>query len=183
MLHNPLILNRKLLSLSVVSTMLGFSTASHAVESVAPVSAPMSAPMPETTLPEIVITATRSPTPVTNVVAQTLVIKDEVLQRYSGQSVLDVLRQQAGFFIRQNGSDGSVSNFSLRGFDNKQILVLVDGIRYSSVTSGAGALNLLPASQIDRIEVLYGASGSSLYGADAMGGVIQVFYQGAKSGL
>jgi len=68
----------------------------------------------------------------------------------------------------------------MRGYDSKQILVLIDGVRYSSVSNGGAALNLLPADQIDRIEILYGASGSSIYGADAMGGVIQVFTKGGN---
>lgn len=68
----------------------------------------------------------------------------------------------------------------MRGYDGKQILVLIDGIRYSSLSSGDATLNLLPADQIDRIEIIYGASGSSIYGADAMGGVIQIFTKGTN---
>lgn len=161
----------KPLSLAVTALLAGvsLSQASHAsvVE-----------PMPETTLPEITVTGTRTPTLANNAIAQTVVIDETDLQHYRGQSVLDVLRGQAGFSFKQSGGDGSVSNFYLRGFDSKQILVLIDGIRYGSLSSGGGALNLIPADQIERIEVLQGASGSSLYGSDAMGGVIQVFTKG-----
>lgn len=133
---------------------------------------------PTTTLDDIVVTATRTPTKLTNTIAQTKVITAEELKKFQGQSALDVLKRQPGFSYYSNGGQGTKSNFYMRGFDSKQILVLIDGIRYSAITDGSSALHLLPADQIDRIEILYGASGSSLYGSDAMGGVIQVFTKG-----
>jgi vitamin B12 transporter len=134
--------------------------------------------LPQVELDEIVVTATRTPTKTSNIIAQTRVIDKEELQRYQGQTVTDVLKNQPGINITQSGSMGSVSNFYMRGYDSKQVLVIIDGIRYSSISTGAPALNLLSADQIDRIEILYGASGSSIYGSDAMGGVIQIFTKG-----
>jgi vitamin B12 transporter len=136
--------------------------------------------LPQVELDKIVVTATRTPTKTSNVIAQTRVIDKEDLQRYQGQSALDVLKHQPGFSHYSNGGVGKVSNFYMRGYDNKQILVLIDGIRYSSVSDGGASLQMLSAEQIDRIEILYGASGSSIYGADAMGGVIQVFTKGSN---
>lgn len=136
--------------------------------------------LPEIELDKIVVTATRTPTRISNTVAQTRIINQEALKLFQGQSALEVIRRQPGFSQYTNGGAGTVSNFYMRGYDSKQILVLVDGMRYSSVSAGAAALNLLPADQIDRIEILYGASGSSIYGADAMGGVIQIFTKGNK---
>ncbi len=136
--------------------------------------------LPQVELDEIVVTATRTPTKIRNTIAQTRVVDSEELQRYRGQSALDVLKRQPGINIKQSGSMGTVSNFYMRGYDAKQILVLIDGIRYSSLSAGGATLGLLPADQIDRIEILYGASGSSIYGADAMGGVIQVFTKGSN---
>ncbi|WP_227430588.1 TonB-dependent receptor domain-containing protein [Psychrobacter sp. I-STPA6b] len=133
---------------------------------------------PETVLPEVVITATRTPTLVSDTIAQTRIIDQEELQRYQGQTVLDVLKKQPGFSYYQYGGIGTKSSFYLRGYDSKQVLVLIDGIRYGAMDSGQPKLALLPADQIDRIEVLYGASGSSIYGSDAMGGVIQIFTKG-----
>lgn len=134
--------------------------------------------LPQVELDEIVVTATRTPTKTSNVIAQTRVIDKEELQRYQGQTVTDVLKNQPGINITQSGGMGTNSNFYMRGYDSKQVLVLIDGIRYSSVSLGSPSLNLLSADQIDRIEILYGASGSSLYGSDAMGGVIQIFTKG-----
>ncbi|WP_352309228.1 TonB-dependent receptor [Psychrobacter sp. W2-37-MNA-CIBAN-0211] len=136
--------------------------------------------LPQVELDKIVVTATRTPTKISNTIAQTRVVDKEELQRYQGQSALEVLKQQPGISHYTNGGMGTTSNFYMRGYDSKQILVLIDGVRYSSVSNGGAALNLLPADQIDRIEILYGASGSSIYGADAMGGVIQVFTKGSN---
>lgn len=134
--------------------------------------------LPKVELDKIVVTATRTPTKTSNVIAQTRIVDSEELKRYQGQTALEVLKLQPGFSHYSNGGAGTFSNFYVRGYDSKQILVLIDGIRYSSVSAGGAALNLLPADQIDRIEILYGASGSSIYGADAMGGVIQIFTKG-----
>jgi len=136
--------------------------------------------LPQIELDKIVVTATRTPTKTSNVIAQTRVIDQEDLKRFQGQTIMEVLRRQPGFSIKQDGGVGTSSNFYMRGYSSNQILVLIDGIRYSSASLGNANLNLLAADQIDRIEILYGASGSSIYGADAMGGVIQIFTKGAN---
>ncbi|PIE47815.1 MAG: TonB-dependent receptor [Gammaproteobacteria bacterium] len=130
---------------------------------------------PIATLPTVIVTATCTPTKTSNLIAETTVIDSVDLQKYQGQTVFDVLKNQADISTKQNGGMGTVGNFYLRGYDNKHILILIDGIRYSSVSTGQSALNLLPTSKIERIEILKGASGVSIYGADAMGGVIQIF--------
>lgn len=131
--------------------------------------------LPTATFPKMTVTATRTETAVNNTIAQTRVIDSEELKRYQGQTVLDVLKNQSGINITQSGGMGTSSNFYMRGFDSRQVLVLIDGVRYGSITLGQPALNLLPAEQIERVEILYGSSGSSIYGSDAMGGVIQIF--------
>lgn len=129
----------------------------------------------------LVVTANRLPTKQQSVIADTLVLDEAVLEKYQGQTVLDVIKLQPGFSSYQSGGKGTNGNFYLRGFDGKQILVLIDGIRYSSLSTGQAAINLLPVEQIERIEVVKGASGSSIYGADAMGGVIQIFTKSANN--
>ena len=136
--------------------------------------------LPQVELDKIVVTATRTPTKTSNVIAQTRVVDSEELQHYQGQNALDIIKRQPGISHYTNGGPGTTSNFYMRGYDNKQILVLIDGVRYSSLSAGGATLSLLPADQIDRIEILYGASGSSIYGSDAIGGVIQVFTKGTN---
>lgn len=131
--------------------------------------------VPSVVLDDEVITATRTPTKTSNAIAQTLVIDSQKLAHYQSQSVLDVLKTQAGFSSYGSGGSDKLSNIYLRGYDGKNILILIDGIRYGSVSTGTVALGQLPINHIERIEILQGATGSALYGADASGGVVQVF--------
>lgn len=169
--------SRTYLRLSILSA-LGLLAANTAMAVTPETTSVDNGEMPQVELDKIVVTATRTPTKTSNVIAQTRVIDSETLQRYQGQTVVDVLKNQPGINITQSGGMGTASNFYMRGFDSKQVLVIIDGIRYGSISLGSPSLNLLAADQIDRIEVLYGASGSSIYGSDAMGGVIQIFTKG-----
>ena len=169
--------SRTYLRLSILSA-LGLFAVNTAMAATPEVINTNDSEMPQVELDKIVVTATRTPTKASNVIAQTRVIDSETLQRYQGQTVVDVLKNQPGINITQSGGMGTASNFYMRGFDSKQVLVIIDGIRYGSISLGSPSLNLLAADQIDRIEVLYGASGSSIYGSDAMGGVIQIFTKG-----
>ncbi|MGP5527432.1 TonB-dependent receptor [Psychrobacter celer] len=169
--------SRTYLRLSILSA-LGLLAANTAMAVTPETTSIDNVEMPQVELDKIVVTATRTPTKASNVIAQTRVIDSETLQRYQGQTVVDVLKNQPGINITQSGGMGTASNFYMRGFDSKQVLVIIDGIRYGSISLGSPSLNLLAADQIDRIEVLYGASGSSIYGSDAMGGVIQIFTKG-----
>ena len=169
--------SRTYLRLSILSA-LGLLAANTAMAVTPETTSIDNGEMPQVELDKIVVTATRTPTKTSNVIAQTRVIDSEVLKRYQGQTALEVLKRQPGFSIKQDGGMGSSSNFYLRGYDSKRVLILIDGIRYGSMSTGQPALALLPTDQIDRIEILYGASGSSIYGADAMGGVIQIFTKG-----
>ncbi len=170
--------SRTYLRLSILSALglLAVNTAMAVTPDVATIN---DSELPQVELDEIIVTATRTPTKTSNVIAQTRVVDKEDLKRFQGQTVLEVLRRQPGFSIKQDGGMGQSSNFYLRGYDSKRVLVLIDGVRYGSMSTGQPALALLPTDQIDRIEILYGASGSSIYGSDAMGGVIQIFTKGS----
>ena len=165
------------LRLCILSAFGAFAMSANAATDVNVIS---DSELPQVELDKIVVTATRTPTKTSNVIAQTRVIDQEDLKRFQGQNALDIIKRQPGISHYTNGGPGTTSNFYMRGYDNKQILVLIDGVRYSSISAGGATLSLLPADQIDRIEILYGASGSSIYGADAMGGVIQVFTKGTN---
>ncbi|WP_201595367.1 TonB-dependent receptor plug domain-containing protein [Psychrobacter fulvigenes] len=167
------------LRLSILSA-LGLFAVNTAMAATTDISTVNDNELPQVELDKIVVTATRTPTKISNTIAQTRVVDSEALKRYQGQTALEVLKRQPGFSIKQDGGMGSSSNFYVRGYDSKRVLILIDGVRYGSMSTGQPALALLPTDQIDRIEILYGASGSSIYGADAMGGVIQVFTKGSN---
>lgn len=126
-------------------------------------------------LDPVVVTVTKTPTKTSNLVAQTKVLTAKELAHYQGQNLFDVIKNQAGISSYNSGGTDKASNFYMRGFDSKGVLVIIDGVRYGSLTTGQPALGLLSANEVERVEILYGASGSSVYGANAMGGVIQVF--------
>jgi vitamin B12 transporter len=133
-------------------------------------------------LPETIVTASRVATPVTDVLADVSVIDRAMLELAGQSSVRDLLAQLPGVQIATNGSYRSTTSLFLRGAVTSQTLVLIDGVRVGSATSGGGSLENLPLSRIERIEILRGAA-SALYGPDAVGGVIQIFTREASQAL
>ncbi len=122
----------------------------------------------------VVVTATRTPRLATELLNDTSVIGEEEITR-SGQSTLaDLLRTVPGVDMANNGGPGKATSVFLRGANSAHTLVLIDGMRIGSATAGNAALEHIPLNQVERIEILRGPA-SSLYGADALGGVIQIF--------
>src|SRR5690242_15118782 len=139
-------------------------------------------PFSPAVLDPIVVTATRSPQRLLDLVADVTVIDADEIARGAGQGLVALLSRQPGVEIIQNGGPGSTSGVFLRGANATQTLVLIDGMRVGSASSGETALEAIPLEQIERIEILRGPA-SSLYGADAIGGVIQVFTRRGAPGL
>jgi len=127
-----------------------------------------------TTLDPVVVTAARAAQPIAEALADVTVIGADEILRSGVQSLAELLQRQPGVEIVQNGGPGAVSGALLRGANRGQTLVLIDGLRAGSSSAGSTSLEAIPLDQIDRIEILRGPA-SSLYGADAIGGVIQVF--------
>ncbi|MEN3363128.1 MAG: vitamin transporter [Burkholderiales bacterium] len=126
------------------------------------------------TLAPVVVTATRTPQIAKEVLSDNIVITSEEIAKSGQRSLPELLQRQRGIEISRNGGPGSNSSVFLRGANNKQSIVLVDGVRVSSSTTGEPNWSAIPLSQVDRVEIVYGPL-SSLYGADAVGGVIQIF--------
>ena len=125
-------------------------------------------------LSDVVITATRTPQPREALIADVSVIEAEEIKRGGQTTLVELLQQQPGVEIDNSGGAGKVSSIFLRGTNSGHVVVLIDGIRIQSATVGTTTFENLPLSQIDRIEILRGPA-SSLYGQDAIGGVIQIF--------
>ena len=133
--------------------------------------------MPDT----VVVTATRTPQRADQLIADTTVIDSEEIARAGAGSVADLLARQRGIEITRNGGPGTNTSVFLRGANSNQVVVLIDGVRIGSSTTGAASWNAIPLSAIDRIEVVYGPL-STLYGADAIGGVVQIFTKKSDGG-
>ncbi len=132
------------------------------------------APLCAADLSEVIVTANRLPEPLDQALSATTVITRDDIETRQARSLEDVLDGVDGLSISNSGGPGKLTSFFVRGTDADQLLVLVDGVRIGSATAGTAALQNLPVEQIDRIEFVRGPR-SSLYGADAIGGVLQVF--------
>jgi vitamin B12 transporter len=130
-------------------------------------------------LDEVVVTSSRTPQSTKTVTGDITVIDHEEINRLQGGSLADLLRLQPGVQTYTNGGMGTSSNIALRGTNDNQLIVLVDGVRINSGTTGTTAFENIPLALIERIEILRSPA-SSLYGSDAIGGVIQIFTKRGK---
>ena len=128
------------------------------------------APSPDAipTADTVVVTATRTAQRAADVIADTTVIDAEEIARSGAGSVADILRRQRGIEISRNGAAGTTTNVFIRGANANQSVVLVDGVRFGSATTGTASWNAIPLGAIDRIEIVYGPL-STLYAADGEG--------------
>ena len=134
---------------------------------------------PDGTLNEIVVTATREPQPLKQSLASTTLITAQDIRNAQAPDVPTLLKDVAGVEFAQSGGVGQQGSLFLRGSNSNQVLVLLDGVRVDSATTGATAIGQLMLDQIDHIEVVRG-NVSSLYGSQAIGGVIQIFTKRGK---
>ncbi len=125
-------------------------------------------------LPELVVTETRTPLAEGYALADVTVLDREAIERRQPLTLPDLLRGQRGLAVASAGGAGKQASLCLRGTGAKDVLVLVDGVRAGSATGGGFAWEFLPVAELDRVEIVRGPR-SSLYGPDAVGGVVQVF--------
>jgi vitamin B12 transporter len=123
---------------------------------------------------DVVVSATKTPLPVSQVTSAVEVITGEEMQQKKLKTVVDALRLSQGLAVFQSGGFGTVATVQMRGAQAKHTLVLVDGTIVNSPTTGEYDFANLTAENIDRIEILRGAQ-SMLWGADAIGGVINIY--------
>lgn len=121
----------------------------------------------------VVITGPLVETPAEQVGSSVTVITEEEIERHRYPTVDEMLRHVPGLDVRRSGSFGKTTSVTIRGANSNQVQVLVDGVRVKSPTLGQLDLADIPAHLIERIEVIRGPQ-STLYGADAMGGVINI---------
>ncbi|MDI9333822.1 MAG: TonB-dependent receptor [Cytophagales bacterium] len=133
-----------------------------------------SAPVDVPALGEIVVTATRMPQPLADLVADVTIIDRTTIQSSGATGVADVLARVPGVQISRSGNVGSPTNVFLRGAESRYTAVFIDGVRVDSQSTGGASWQTIPLAQIDRIEVLRGPA-AAVYGSDAIGGVIQLF--------
>ncbi|HEY8219160.1 MAG TPA: TonB-dependent receptor [Methylobacter sp.] len=139
----------------------GFNTPLHAQE------APQN-------LPDLVVTATRTETAKNQLAAAATVYTRKDIERLQAKTIPELLSGTTGIDIVQSGGYGKDTNVYMRGTNSDHVLVLIDGIKVGSVTSGTTPFQFIPIDQVERVEIIRGPQ-SSLYGSEAIGGVIQIF--------
>lgn len=129
----------------------------------------------DVTLKEIVVTATKTGKSPQDVTQSVTVITADEIRKSGATNAAEVVRKAAGVSVREYGPRGSVGQVTVRGAGSAQVLVLLDGRRLNSARSGGYNLTDLPVAldDIERIELVRGPS-SALYGADAVGGVVNI---------
>jgi vitamin B12 transporter len=132
-------------------------------------------------LPSVVVTANRAATPLDEVLAPVTVITREDIERLQPVSVQDLLTGLPGVVMANTGGIGQQTSMFMRGTNSAHTLVLIDGVRVGTVGAGIPAYEQIPVEQIDHIEVVRGPR-STLYGSDAIGGVIQIFTRHGQAG-
>ncbi len=156
------------------------------VAGVGPAGAQQAGEGPVTTRAEpLVVTATRVEEPLEQIGASVTVIPEEVLRAREYRSVEEALRAVPGVEVQRSGSPGKLTTVRIRGASATQVQVLIDGVRVKSTTTGDFDFGDLSLDDVERIEIVRGPQ-STLYGADAIGGVINVITRrgrGAPSGF
>ncbi len=124
---------------------------------------------------EMVVTATRIPTPLAQVASSVTVVTGDEIERRQERTLADVLRDVPGLSVTQLGGVGQQASVFARGANSNETLVLIDGIEANDPSAPNGAFDfahLLPAN-VDRIEIVRGPE-SMLYGSQAIGAVVNI---------
>ncbi|MDN3637344.1 TonB-dependent receptor [Simiduia curdlanivorans] len=129
---------------------------------------------------EMVVTATRTETPLAQTFAPVSVLTAAEIEQLQVRDVPELISRFTGVDMVQRGGRGANSSAFVRGTNSGHLLVLVDGVRVGSATLGSTALEFVDPAAIERIELVRGPR-SSLYGSDAIGGIVQIFTRQAEN--
>lgn len=133
-------------------------------------------------LPSVVVTATRTPLPAREALAAVTVIGRDQIERAQATDIAEILRFEAGLELGRTGGLGQQSAIFIRGGESNHTLVLIDGVRVNPATSGGAALQNIAPEMIERIEIVRGPR-ATLYGSDAIGGVINIITRSPQQSL
>lgn len=126
-------------------------------------------------LGDVVVTATKTEKDPKDVTQSVTVITGAEIIQSGATNVGEAVQNAVGIFINDSGPQGALQTISIRGASYSQVLVLLDGMRMNKARDGGVDLSALPVAMedIERIEIVRGPS-SALYGADAVGGVVNI---------
>ena len=121
----------------------------------------------------IIVTGTRTPSSVSESLSAVTLLQRADIERYQASDLYDLMSRVPSVSFVRNGGRGSSTSMSLRGNQGDHTLFLTDGVRIGSATTGGAALASINLATVERIEIIRGPK-SNLYGADAIGGVVNI---------
>lgn len=124
-------------------------------------------------LDEVVVIASKYPEKIMDAPVSTTVVTEEDIEEKNVQNAADLLRDIAGIHISDYGVLSGKKTISIRGSNSNQVLVMIDGQPINSSQNGEADLSQIPVEIIERIEISKDPA-SSLYGANALGGVVNI---------
>ncbi len=130
---------------------------------------------------EIIVTATRTAQTIDSTMASVTVIDRKQIEQSQATSIDELLQSSSGVQFTNNGGLGKATSLYMRGTNSGHVLVMIDGVRTGSATLGQPSLQFISLSQIEKIEIVRGPQ-SSLYGSDAIGGIVHIFTRKGKQG-
>lgn len=141
-----------------------------------------SAASAEEPVEELVVTATRFPTPIEQVSSAITVLSADTLEQRQVRYLSDALRAVPGAAVSRSGGPGSLTQVRFRGTEANHTLVLIDGVEANDAFASEFNFGDLLVDDVERVEVLRGAH-SALYGSDAIGGVISIISRRGVEGF
>lgn len=133
------------------------------------------------TPPDVLVEGTKTGTPLDQMIGGVTILDAEEIRSFHTPSVVEVLRQVEGLDVVQSGGPGGQTSLFVRGGHSNHVLVVIDGVKVNSPTSGAFDLAHLTVDQIERIEILRGPQ-SPLYGSEAGAGVVNIITTRGREG-
>ncbi len=152
------------------------SAITHADPTPTAVASPGTSQTEPAKLAPVVVTATRIEQPLSQIGTTVTVVDQSQIQSQKIQSVDNVLRQVPGVVVLQGGSPGTETDVMIRGASAPQTLIMIDGVEVNTGASGLFDIANLTTDNLSRVEVVRGAGGS-LYGSQAIGGVVNILSQ------
>ena len=121
----------------------------------------------------VIVTATRTAQTIDETLASVIVIDRSTIEQSQALDTADLLRRHAGLDVARNGGPGQTTSVFIRGAESNHTLIMIDGVKINSGTVGAAAVQNISPDLIERIEIVKGPR-STLYGSEAIGGVINI---------
>ena len=131
---------------------------------------------------ELIVTATKSELSADQVVAPVVVIDQLDIELSGVNGIAELLSSVAGINISTNGGPGQLTSIFVQGSNSNQVLILVDGIAINDSATGIASIQNIHPDMIEKIEIVKSPR-ASLYGSNAVGGVIHVFTKRNQEGV